>query len=165
VINLAGTQRGEYDATTTQVFGDVGHSFAFGSVSIEPFANLAYVRVGSGIRETGFAAVSGDAKIDTTYTTLGARGAVAVNSALTARGTLAWRHAFGDVVPAAMLAFQSGSTTFSLAGSPIARNAVVAEAGADLAVAPNATIGVSWNGQFGDGNKTNAVKRHFNWKF
>ena len=165
VINLTGSQRGDYAATTTQVFGEAGHSFDFASGAIEPFANIAYVRVDGGIKELGIAAISGDTKIDTTYTTLGLRGSTALTGALTARGTLAWRHAFGDVVPVAALAFQSGGTAFSLAGSPIARDALVAEAGLDFAVAVNTAIGMSWSGQFADGSHSNAVKGNFTWKF
>ncbi len=162
---LAGAQRGAYDATTTQVFGDVGYTFAFGSASIEPFANFAYVHVDSTVKETGFAAVSGDAEIDTTFATLGLRGAFAMTSLFTARGSLGWQHALGDVVPMATLAFQSGGTPFALAGTPIARDALVAELGADLAIAPNAAIGVAWNGQFGNGDTANAVKGYLNWRF
>ncbi|WP_349236887.1 autotransporter domain-containing protein [Bosea sp. Tri-54] len=41
---------------------------------------------------------------------------------LTLRGGLAWRHAFGDVTPTAALAF-AGSSSFTVAGLPIARDA------------------------------------------
>jgi len=46
------------------------------------------------------AAMTGSAKLDTTYATLGLRGAAALTGALTARGTLDG-HALGDVTPAA----------------------------------------------------------------
>lgn len=164
-VNLRGTQSGEYSAKTTQVFGEVGYNTKFGVVALEPFANIAYVLVDSGINETGTAAVAGSSKLDTTYTTLGLRGATALTSTLTARGTLGWRHALGDVIPVATLAFQSGGSAFALAGSPIARNALVAEAGVDVAVAANATLGVSWTGQYADQSHDNAVKGNFRWSF
>ena len=121
--------------------------------------------VDSGITETGTAAVTGSSKLDTTYTTLGLRGATALTSTLTARGTLGWRHTLGDVIPVAALAFQSGGVAFTLAGSPIARNALAAEAGVDVAVAANATLGVSWTGQYADQSHDNAVKGNFRWSF
>jgi outer membrane autotransporter protein len=77
---------------------------------------------------------------------------------------LGWRHALGDVTPIAALAFQSGAP-FALAGSPIARDALVAEAGLDLAVAANASLGISWSGQFADQSRSNAVKGNFGWRF
>src|SRR5690606_9720738 len=78
VGNLSGGVRGEYTASTTQVFGEIGHTIALGRSAIEPFVNLAYVHVDGGtIREHGVAAMTGSSKLDTTYTTLGVRGSVA----------------------------------------------------------------------------------------
>jgi outer membrane autotransporter protein len=165
VVNLAGPQRGDYASKTTQVFGEVGHQFTFAAGGLEPFANIAYVNVDGGINEFGVAAVSGSAKLSTTYTTLGVRGATALTSTLTARGMLGWRHALGDITPVAALAFQSGGAAFTLAGSPIARDALAAEAGLDLAIAPNASLGISWTGQFADQSHDNAVKGNFRWRF
>ncbi|MEH2513651.1 outer membrane autotransporter protein [Nitrobacteraceae bacterium AZCC 1564] len=164
VVNLVDTQRGDYGLKTTQMFGEVGHTYAFNGAALEPFLNIAYVRVDGGINELGLAAVTGSTVLDTTYSTLGLRGATALTQTLTARGTLGWRHAFGDVTPLATLAFQSGSP-FTLAGSPIARDALIAEAGLDYAVAPNAFLGVSWSGQFADQSHTNAIKGNFSWRF
>jgi len=165
VVNIAETQRGDDALKTTQVFGEVGYSYGLTAGALEPFANIAYVRVDGGVNETGMAAMTGSAKLDTTYATLGLRGAAALTGALTARGTLGWRHALGDVTPAAVLAFQPGGAAFSLAGTPIARDALVAEAGLDLAVAANASLGVSWSGQFADQSHSNAVKGNFSWRF
>jgi uncharacterized protein with beta-barrel porin domain len=49
-------------------------------------------------------------------------------------GDLGCRHALGEVTPVAVLASQPGSA-FALSGSSIARDALVAEADLDLAVA------------------------------
>jgi outer membrane autotransporter protein len=165
VVNIAETQRGDDALKTTQVFGEVGHTFGLKAGALEPFANIAYVRVDGGVNETGMAAMTGSAKIDTTYTTLGLRGATALTAALTARSTLGWRHALGDITPEAILAFQPGGAAFTLAGTPIARDALVAEAGLDLVVAANASLGVSWSGQFADQSHSNAVKGNFSWRF
>lgn len=165
VVNLNGIQRGAYTSNTTQVFGELGHRFRFGASMLEPFANLAYVRVDGNVNETGLVAVTGSSVLDTTYTTLGLRGGTALTQTLTARGMLGWRHALGDISPVAALAFQSGGTAFALNGSPIARDALVAEAGLDLALTANASIGVTWNGQFANGTRNNAVKGNFTWRF
>lgn len=164
VVNVVDTQRGDYALKTTQVFGEVGYTYASRAGALEPFLNLAYVRVDGGINELGLAAMTGSATLDTAYTTLGLRGATALTQTLTARGTLGWRHALGDVEPVAVLAFQSGSP-FTLAGSPIARDALVTEAGLDLAVAANASFGISWAGQFADHSHNNMVKGSFSWRF
>ena len=147
------------------MFGEAGHSFAFATGTFEPFANIAYVRVDGGVNELGNAAMIGSMRLDTTYTTLGLRGATALTSTLTGRGTLGWRHALGGITPVAALAFQSGGAAFALAGSPIARDALVAEAGLDFAVAANISLGVSWTGQFADKAYDNTVKGNFTWRF
>lgn len=165
VVNLNGVQRGAYTSNTTQVFGELGHRFRFGTAMLEPFANVAYVRVDGNVNETGLLAVAGSSVLDTTYTTLGLRGGTNLTQTLTARGMLGWRHTLGDISPVAALAFQSGGTAFALNGSPIARDALVAEAGLDLALTANASVGVTWNGQFANGAQNNAVKGNLTWRF
>lgn len=59
---------------------------------------------------------------------------------------LGWRHAFGDVTPLASLAF-AGSDAFTIAGTPIAEDALVVEAGFDVGVSERASLGVSYSGQ------------------
>ncbi|KWV45158.1 hypothetical protein AS156_23920, partial [Bradyrhizobium macuxiense] len=163
-INFMETERGDYALKTTQVFGEVGYTYGFNAAALEPFLNLAYVRVDGGVNELGVVGVTGSTQFDTTYTTLGVRGATALTQTLTARGTLGWRHALGDVTPVAALAFQTGAP-FAVAGSPIARDALVTEAGLDLAVGANASLGISWTGQFADQSRNNAVKGSFSWRF
>jgi len=164
VENLGGFQRGDYAAKTTQVIGEVGHQFAFAASALEPFTNIAYVNVDGAVNELGLAAMIGSTKLATTYTTLGLRGATQLTGTLTARGMLGWRQVWRRH-PLAALAFQSGGAAFALAGSPIARDALVAESGLDFAVAPNASLGISWTGQFADQSHDNAVKGNFVWRF
>ena len=61
------------------------------------------------------------------------------------------------------MAFQSGGAAFVVAGWPIARGALVTEAALDFAVAPNASLGVSWIGEFADQSHDNALKGNFRW--
>jgi outer membrane autotransporter protein len=60
VVNLAETQRGDYALKTTQVFGEVGHTYGLKAGALEPFANIAYVRVDGGVYEVGMAAMGPD---------------------------------------------------------------------------------------------------------
>ena len=145
IIDVAAGRRGQSArarsvattaAKTTQVFGEVGHNFAFGAGALEPFANIAYVHVDGGINETRRR--GGHDRLDRSSPPPTPRWvcvAPRADGTLTARGTLGWRHALGDVTPVAALAFQSGGAAFAFAGSPIARDALVAEAGLDLVVA------------------------------
>ena len=155
---------------TAQVFGELGYGIRAGIVAFEPFANLAYVSLATdGFREQGgAAALSGaSATTDATFTTLGLRGANAFtlgSANAAARGTVGWRHAFGDVTPLALLAF-AGADPFTIAGVPITRDAAVFEAGLDFALSPSAIAGISYGGQFGSGFSDQSVKANFNLKF
>jgi hypothetical protein len=102
-------------------------------------------------RRAGGAALNGATNTDDVgYSTLGARAAAAYALAngmtLMPRASAAWQHAFGEVVPQAALAFQSIGTAFTIAGVPIARDAALVAAGADLRISPRATLGLSYSG-------------------
>ncbi|GLI94262.1 autotransporter outer membrane beta-barrel domain-containing protein [Methylocystis echinoides] len=165
------TLKGDYNAGTAQVFGELAYGFSMGTTRFEPFANLAYVNLNTdGLRETGGAAAltSQGGTTDATFTTLGLRASTTfdVNGAtLTAKGMLGWRHAFGDMTPDTAMRFASGGNAFSIAGVPIARDAAVIEAGLDYAVTPNVTLGVSYGGQFGSGVSDQSFKANFSAKF
>ena len=54
---------------------------------------------------------------------------------------------------------------FAVAGVPIARDSLLAEAGLDLAIGRNATLGVSYVGQIAGNVSDHAAKGRFSWKF
>ncbi|MGY8664065.1 autotransporter domain-containing protein [Bradyrhizobium sp. UFLA05-109] len=161
---------GKYDAGTVQAFGELAYGMRAGTFGFEPFANLAYVDLHTdGFRETGHAAAlsNNGGSSDATFSTLGLRTSTSfmlggVNA--TARGTLGWRHAFGDVTPLSTVAL-AGGAPFTIAGVPIAKNSAVVEAGLDFAIAPSATLGVSYSGQFASSVSDQSVRANFNWKF
>ncbi|BCH24969.1 outer membrane autotransporter barrel domain-containing protein [Mesorhizobium sp. L-8-3] len=162
--------KGDYNASTTQAFGELGYRVALGSVAFEPFANLAYVGLDTdGFTEKGgVAALSGaNGSTDTTFTTLGLRASTTFDlngASLTAKGMLGWRHAFGDVASETAMQF-GGGNTFTIAGVPIARDAAVVEVGLDYAISPFAGVGVSYSGQFGDDLADQSFRANFNVKF
>jgi outer membrane autotransporter protein len=154
-----------YDASTAQVFGEVGYGIALGAVAAEPFAGLAWVHLSTdGFNETGgSAALAGlHGSDDVGYSTLGAR--VAANyllpngAVLIPRASVAWQHAFGDVTPSAALAFQGTGAAFTIAGVPLAEDAALVEAGFDLPITPQATIGVSYVGQLAESAQDHSIR-------
>ncbi|SEI60293.1 autotransporter domain-containing protein [Achromobacter sp. NFACC18-2] len=151
-----------YDASSTQVFTELGYKLPLGDAyAIEPFAGVAWNQVRTrGFQESGgTAALRGEGSTDdVTSTTLGLRGAMLIGSdsapgRLTA--TVGWRHAMGDVKPTQKLAFEGGST-FTVSGVPIARDAAVLGLGAEVALTRNTTAGVAYDAQFGGGNRQQA---------
>ncbi|MDH7794226.1 MULTISPECIES: autotransporter domain-containing protein [unclassified Beijerinckia] len=163
--------KGNYNAGTTQIFGELGYGIRAGSFAFEPFANLAYVNLHTNsFRETGKAAAltGAGASTSTTFTTLGLRATTSFTLGGTTaalRGMLGWRHAFGGTVPLTTMALAGSGSAFTIGGVPITRDAAVMEAGLDFALSPNAILGVSYGGQFGSGLSVQSVKANFNLKF
>lgn len=162
--------KGDTNAGTAQVFGELGYGIHAGNLAFEPFANLAWVSLHTdGFTERGgAAALNGQsATTDATFTTLGLRASTTfdLNGAnLTAKSTLGWRHAFGDVTPFSAMRF-AGGDTFTVAGVPIARDAAVVEAGLDYALSSTATLGVTYGGQFGSGATDQSFRANFSVRF
>ncbi len=170
IPGLTDSLTGGYDADTFQAFGEFGYRIEAGGSRFEPFAGLAHVNLDAdGLHEGGgVAALTGDGgTTETTFSTLGLRASTAFDlddTVLTAKGMVGWRRAFGDIVPLSTMRFDGGDA-FSIAGVPIARNAAVIEAGLDLAIAPTATLGISYGGQFGSGVADQSFRASFNVKF
>jgi outer membrane autotransporter protein len=160
----------DYDAGTFQAFGELGYRLDMSAASFEPFANLAHVhlRTGAFTEKGGAATLTSPAQTtDTTFTTLGLRASAAFDlggARATARGMVGWKHAFGDTTPLATHAF-AGSSAFTVAGAPIARDAAVLEAGLDFAVGDNATLGIAYNGQIASKARDHGAKAEFSIRF
>ncbi|MBX3907529.1 autotransporter domain-containing protein, partial [Burkholderia cepacia] len=161
-----------YDANSAQVFGEVGYALPVGPVAIEPFAGLAYVNLHTdGYTETGGAAAlrAGGETTHVGFSTLGLRAASQLGSigsgTFTARGTVGWRHAFGNVRPSSAFTFANGGTSFQVSGVPIARDSAVLEAGIDANITKRLTLGLTYSGQYGSGVRDNAILGNILWKF
>ncbi|WP_167427945.1 autotransporter outer membrane beta-barrel domain-containing protein [Achromobacter mucicolens] len=173
-VNAAGQYqelKANYSASTGQVFTDVGYAIALNDrVTLEPFFGADF----SDLRTRGFSESGGDAALsgksstnNVGTTTLGLRAQTTFDVKDTAgrlRGMLGWRHAYGDVNPQATMSFD-GSQPFTVAGNPLARDAAVMEVGVDLAMSKNATLGLAYSGQFGDGNRQNTGTVNVSWRF
>ena len=160
----------DYDGDTGQIFGEIALPLGAGALAYEPFANLAYVHVSTDrfTEQGGIAALTGfGGDQDVGYSTLGVRFALETTlggARVVPRASFAWQHAFGDVDPTRSLAF-SGAPGMTIAGTPLARNAALIEAGLDFALSPSATLGVSYNGEIASDIEDHGVSGRFNWRF
>ncbi|WP_224669928.1 autotransporter domain-containing protein [Mesorhizobium sp. BH1-1-5] len=158
----------DYNAGTAQAFGELAYDLKAGSVGLEPFANLAYINLHSdGFAEKGGAAAltSPSSTTDATFTTLGLRASTDFSlgsMTATARGTLGWRHAY-DAKAEAVFTID-GSDPFVIT-APIARDAALVEAGLDLALSPNATLGLDYRGQLASGASQNGFNARLDVRF
>jgi len=150
----------KYTGGTFQAASELGYQIDMMQQTIEPFVNLAYVNLHTdGFAEAGgAAALSGNAQsTNTAFGTIGVRrtttGSLGGLEA-TARGMIGWRTAYGDTTPVSANSF-AGGDPFTVAATPIARNAAVTEAGLDVKVGKFTTFGIFYNGQFSSSTISN----------
>jgi outer membrane autotransporter protein len=160
-----------YGAGEVQLFGELGYGIAWGALAAEPFGGLAFVhlRTDSFAEAGGIAALLGRSNSeDIGYSTLGGRVATTYvlsnGMTLVPRASAAWQHAFGNVTPAAALAFQSIGTPFSVNGVPIAQDSALVSGGADLRLNPHASVGIAYLGELARNGHDQSIKGSFNWK-
>ena len=161
---------GRSKARLGQGFAEVGYPLALGSTTLEPFGQIAYLRLQDrGFREVGgdAALTGGSAQHSSTLAMLGTHAETQwfhQGDLVTAHGTLGWRHAAGYIDPVRTLRF-AGSTDFTVAGVPLASDAWVIEAGIDVRVRKRLSIGVSYQGQIAAHARTNDVRGSLTWRF
>ncbi len=162
-----------FDGTAANLFAEAGYTIAYGGAAFEPFAGIGWTSVDQdGFTETG-APLSGltslGTSFSTAYSTLGLRAgfSYALDNGMTVRprASAAWRHAFGDVNPQAVLAFTSTATAFGIEGLPIAEDSLVLDAGVDLLAGQGFTVSVGYEGAFGDNVSSNAAKGTVAYRF
>jgi uncharacterized protein with beta-barrel porin domain len=163
--------KGDYDAGTAQVFGELGYGIAMGEARFKPFANLAHLSVQTDdVTETGgTAALSSEGDTTaTSWTTFGPSRLDHLRPQRRGRngqghGGLAsrlWR--FVAAVDDAFC--RRRRPVPDRRGSDRARCAVV-EAGLDYALSPIATLGVTYAGQFGSDASDQSARVNLSVKF
>lgn len=159
-----------YTAGTIQAFGELGYAFEAEIARLEPFVNLAHAVVHSG----GFAEAGGAAALTSaagssaaTFATIGIRieTDLAVGDiAGRFNAMVGWRRLLGDGAPH-ITQTMAGTDPFAIAGSPLGRDALVLDAGLDFDLAPDATFGLSYHGQFASGAQDHGLKASLAIKF
>lgn len=161
-----------YNAGTSQVFGEAAYGLNASWLTAEAFADLAHVR----IRSDGFTEVGGpaaltvaQAKTSATYTTLGIRAEAPLPSrgpwAMSARGSFGWQHAYDNVTPASLISFAASPMPFAIAGVPIATDAFLIEAGLDAAVRHNTVVTLLYAARAAADANAHAIRANVSVRF
>lgn len=152
-----------------QAFAEIGYGFRFESFAIEPFAQLALLRVSTdaGVEQGGPAALRLSATEQLLgFTTLGLRAeAQLAATPFFAHATLGWRHGFGDLTPQALTAFATGATSSLVFAAPIDRDALAAELGLDWRASSSATLGLTYAATVGESAQDHALKGRVEMRF
>lgn len=160
----------DYSALTSQAFAELGYALDLDGVTIEPFGQLAVVGISTeAYSETGGpSALSADASFEAIgFATIGLRSTSVVVSAdgqLKLSGQLAWQHAFGDTDPTSVQNFAGGSS-FSVSGTPLATDTLLAQVGVTRTISDNASLGLSYDGEFAENASRHQVSGRFEVKF
>ncbi|RMR03623.1 Outer membrane autotransporter barrel [Pseudomonas savastanoi pv. glycinea] len=161
---LRETLKTDYEANTTQVFGELGYTLHFGMLTMEPFAGLAHVEVDSdSFREHGGnAALSGKGEREQVdYASLGLHAGAPLGEVaglpLDLRAGVAWQHAFDTPSDTSRLSL-SGYDSFSVKGVPVAEDSALVQLGLNLKLTPQASLDLGYSGQFGDGHNDHGVR-------
>jgi uncharacterized protein with beta-barrel porin domain len=161
---FADTPTARYRATTWQGFGEIARPIALGRVTGEAFVNLAHARVATdGFAERGGAAVLTAAATANalTWTTVGLRGRAELTPLagwpLAARAMIGWRHAFDPAAPVTTMTL-AGSTTFPIAGVPLAADTLAVEAGLEAMLSASTRAQLGYAGRFASSATDHALK-------
>jgi outer membrane autotransporter protein len=152
-----------------QGFAELGYGFAFSGFALEPFAQLALIRVSTeaGTERGGAAALrvlSSDQTLG--FATLGLRAEAQIGAMpLFARAMLGWRHGFGELTPQASTAFVTGTTPAQVFAARIDREALVAEAGLDWRLSQATTLGLTYSAAIGERARDHALKGRVEMRF
>ncbi|NYT62114.1 autotransporter domain-containing protein [Alcaligenaceae bacterium] len=166
-----GTASSSAHSQSTQLFAEAGYGIDAGKFKLEPYAGIAQVWLRqAGFTESGSlvglqARSTNDA---VTFTTLGLRSGLTLDQgkygSLQATAALGWRHAFGDVDASRDLRFATGSA-YSVVGTPLAKNAMVAELGVDWMASATSRVNISYVGQIAGRTQDHGVQARASWVF
>lgn len=161
--------RANYRARTAQAFAEAAYRVEFGPGTLEPFANLAHVRLGVGRgREVGdIAALALERdSMNATYATAGLRGETGLQmggKSVTLHTSAGWRHAFGDRLP--LIGAALDGRRFTVAGLPIARDSLVGEAELRTSIGKAVQFGISYSGAFSNRAQDHQARAGLSWSF
>lgn len=157
ILDYKDTLKGSYTANSQNVFGEMGYQLGSGDISIEPFAGLGYQRYSrdSFKEQGGPAALNVDAQTQQNLSsTVGLRLAKQFRfdhqMSLTPHLSTGWKHLYGDVDSQVRQSFrQGGIDAFTIQGNSLDRNSLNLQAGLDLALSTNHTVGLAYSADKG----------------
>jgi fibronectin-binding autotransporter adhesin len=152
-----------YDADTAQVWGEAAYGFKLSRADLTPFVSGAYAesRTSAFAEAGGGAALrSGDQAVHVAYVSVGSRAGLdlSTDGMVRLEGSLAWRHAGGDLRAADRLAFRAGGPGFDVTGAPRAADTATAQAGVTMKLGGFGRAYVGYSGVFGGGTGDHGVR-------
>jgi len=164
--------KGNYHASTRQVFIESGYNLGRASVSIEPFAGIGYERY----QRDGYTEKGGDAALKVHAqsqgnfnTTVGLRMAKVSTldngMRLTPRFSVALKHVSGETYTSTRQRLAKGGHDYTVYGAELDRDSLKLDTGLDLAVSNSHTLGVGLSGEIGTDSRNHGVSGQWRMAF
>ncbi|RBL69457.1 autotransporter domain-containing protein [Pseudomonas sp. MWU13-2625] len=164
--------KSSYDASTQQVFAEVGYNLGRGNVSIEPFASVGYQRY----QRDGYTEKGGDAALKVhgqtranPSSTLGLRMAntshLSNGMQLTPRLSASVKHTYGELDNETRQQLVRGGKSFEVTGAEMDRNSFTLDAGVDLTLSARNTLGIGLTGEAGNDSRSYGVTGQWRMAF
>ncbi|MEL7218522.1 MAG: autotransporter domain-containing protein, partial [Pseudomonadota bacterium] len=152
------TLAASYDGSVLFGFLEAGVPLDMGSSTLEPYVGVSFVEAETeAFTETGgAAALRFEDEIENASNAMaGLRFATSDEGSFQLRGNAGYQHGLGDIAPTANARFVVGNA-FTIAGASQNRSAAFAQVEASLNLSPNSSIGVSYDGIYGDASQDHA---------
>lgn len=171
ITGLNETLTSDYSAWTGQIFAEAAYTVDLPQARLSPFLGASLVvNHTDGFTETGGqAALKVSAEDDTTgASTLGLRAETAPlllgESFLHFSGTIAWRHAIGDVTPQSTMRFDGGDP-FVVGGAPLERNSALVAAAMTWSRGSALSLDLGYTGEIGETSQEHGARAGFSLQF
>ncbi len=164
------TLSADYMAARVQGFGELAYEIELPHGRLEPFFNaeVLYQTYSSFSENPGTAALSGRTQNGVSaFTTLGIRldeRFMLGNTVASLQAEVGWRHRYDDATSEALLTFAEGDP-FKVSGVSSARDSFNVHLGLDVAATENASVGISYAGEFSTSGDSQTVKAGLSIKF
>ncbi|TYC55823.1 autotransporter domain-containing protein [Rhodobacterales bacterium] len=169
--SFSANPKADYLATTGQLFGELGYAVDAGATRIEPFLGAALIHQNTpGFSEDGGAEAltSGSSTQVSGTATLGVRAerrfALRDDRDILLEGSVGWEHGIGDLTGTAALRLDGGDI-FEVTGAPVDRNVFQIGTGLSLALARDARLGLTYDGQFATSTQTHTLNARLSARF
>jgi outer membrane autotransporter protein len=164
--------KGNYDANTQQAFAELAVNIGRHNATLEPFASLGYQRY----QRDSYSEKGGDAALkvfgqtrDNLSSTFGLRTAKITRldngMTLTPRFSAGWKHTFGEIESDTRQQLVKGGKRFEVAGAALDRNSLSVDAGLDLGLSANHSVGVGLTGEMATDSRTHGVMGQWRMAF
>lgn len=167
--------RGQYNAQSQTLFSELGYQLGSTDLSVEPFAGLGFQRYHrDSFKETGgLTALSVGAQTQQNLSsTVGLRLATVYRFdnqiSLTPHLSTGWKHLYGEVdsqVRQSYRALPGLVDGFTVKGTSLDRNSLDLQAGLDLAVSTQHTVGLTYSAQAGTNSRNQGLMGQWKMSF